>query len=126
MKFLTVTCLLLLSLSSFASDINVPATNILAAARSIVSQTGPHYAVKGLINCTLINSGWGPSTANCTIKIKGVEVQVEQPETIITSVMEVSPPTGPYYSFAGKFKAVSISSELPPYEVSETATVLLK
>lgn len=117
---------LLFSMSCFAAETKIPATTILEAARTLVPQTGPHYSVKGLLKCTSVNSGWGPATANCTININGAEAVVEKSQSIISTVMKVSPPKGPYYSFSVKFQATSISSEVPPYKVTETATVTLK
>jgi hypothetical protein len=125
MKILTIASLFL-SISCFASEINIPASALLEAARVLVPQTGPYYSVIGTIKCTSINTGWGPGSSNCIINIKGVNAVIQQSDNIIDSVMEINPPTGPYYRFAGKFSATSIISEVPPYNVTETATIILK
>lgn len=125
MKMLVLICGLI-SFSSYSAEIKVPAKNLLNAAQTIKYQTGPYYSVNGDIECVYINSGWGPVTSSCEINIDGATANVEKPESLINAVAKFKVPTGPHYSFSGKFKASSLSAQMPPYKVTESATVILE
>jgi hypothetical protein len=125
MKMLVLICGLI-SFSTYAAEIKVPAKNLLNAAKTIKYQTGPYYSANGDIKCTVINTGWSPATSTCEINIDGSTANVEKPESLIDAVAKFKAPTGPHYSFSGKFKASSVSSQVPPYKVSESAMVIFE
>jgi hypothetical protein len=125
MKLFTL-ALVLLSFSAFAVEIKVPAAEILVAARTIVAQSGPAYTSAGTITCKVISTGWSPTTSSCEIKVKGKTAKLNNPSEVIDVVSKVKVPTGPFYNFSGRFKATSLSSEVPPYGVKETAVFTLK
>lgn len=118
--------LALTSVSSYAAiTITVPSKNILTAARTLVVQTGSVYAVNGNITCTAINTGTGPATSNCEISINANTAVVENADEIISAVMKYKTPTGPYYTFTGRFLATSLSTATPPYRTTTSAKIIV-
>ncbi len=126
-SILLLGALLCLSISASAKTKNlVPAEDLVATARTIVSQTGPGYFIQGEFSCSLINSGWSPATSTCSITINGSTAKMKKADKLINALMKLKAPTGPAYKVQGTFEASSVSSEFPPYKVSETASVVVK
>lgn len=125
MKIMILICGFI-SFSAFSAEVKVPAKNLLDAAKTIKYQTGPYYSAEGNIECVVINTGWSPATSRCEINLDGSTANVENPGTIINAVAKIKAPTGPHYRFVGKFKATSISSQIPPFKATQRAVIILK
>lgn len=115
--------LALISSAAFAEVVKVPATNILNAARTVATQTGLFYSIEGKISCFHLNTGWAPASSTCTVTVEGVDVKVKYSSSIVNAVAGFYPPTGPAFEFSGTFTATSMSYEVPPYKVVETASI---
>lgn len=105
----------------------IPATEILDAARTVQSQTGPAYFIDGLLECVQVSQEFPPyaMSSNCTVSISGSKAMVTQADALIEILKQIKPMTGPAYSFESKFRAWSISQEVPPYKVTASAEVIL-
>jgi hypothetical protein len=106
----------------------IPASQILAAARELLPPTGPAYVVQGDLNCTQVVSEIPPyaTDSSCSVTIDRRSAAVRNPQEILEVLgSKVKPITGPVYSFSGKFRATSITSEMPPFPTTEDAEVLV-
>jgi hypothetical protein len=81
----------------------IPAGNILNAARQVRPQTGPEYSVEGGLHCSQV-AGESPSNlteTSCDILVDGQLVKVEDSEAIVSALAEkVKPMSGSAYAFS--------------------------
>ena len=106
--------------------IEVPAADLLQAARSIVPQTAPGYTVSGILMCTKVYRPY-LYQASCEITIKGKTIQVGNPEPLYEAILNSSYTTiDPDAKLKARFVAESISREAPPYVANEKAWILVK
>lgn len=129
MKFLYTLLVLVMTSNVYAEQssaettIQVPAAGILSAVHWIKPKTGPYYEVSGNFRCVVVVNEFPPYGGNesCSVEVDGEASVVANPELLISELQKVQPMTGPYYRVEGTFKATSISSEVPPYVVTESA-----
>lgn len=107
--------------------LSVPAGNLLAAARKIVPQTSSGYFVKGILECSQVSQSIPPYSveSKCTVDLNNQVNRVDSPEELIQALKEAKPMTGPTYFFKAEFSAKSVGKLVAPFEVSESAQVLL-
>ena len=105
----------------------LPAKDLLAAARRIKAQTGPYYSVVGTLVCKTVSREVPPysTTTTCVLSFDGRSESVAHAEADTRILATVRAPTGPYTEWRGTVRLTSVSQEVPPYAVSESALLEL-
>ena len=107
--------------------VELPADDLIKAARQLQPQTGPFYQVKGQLACLTTILETPPYTADskCELSVNGATVAVDNAGLLTKVLANAKAPTGPVAYWQGEVTLVSITQELPPYSVDNKAKIVL-